>query len=147
MRLGVAFAIATANLACEVAFLFLAAHCPMTPIYIASSFASSADFTECCLWNCNPPISPLAVKIVGMRFIPGHLDPESQTRKSPARRIGTPIPGSRPNRETARFPTRIPDSRPIGNRESGNPPPNRENARGIRFPIPDSRLTSEHQLQ
>ena len=42
-----------------------------------------------------------------------------QTRKSPARRIGTPIPGSRPNRETARFP--IPDSRP--NRESEIPSP------------------------
>jgi hypothetical protein len=59
---------------------------------------------------------------------PGPSDSDSeQTRKSPACRPGTPVPGpgSRPNRETARFP--IPDSRPIGSRESGNPPPKREN--------------------
>jgi hypothetical protein len=60
----------------------------------------------------------------------------AQTRKSPARRIGTPIPGSRPigKRPVYRFP--IPDSRPIGNRESGNPPKkNRENGGSdSRFP-------------
>jgi hypothetical protein len=43
------------------------------------------------------------------------------------------------DRETARFP--IPDSRPLGNREI--PPKNGKTG----DPIPDSRVTSEHQLQ
>ena len=58
-----------------------------------------------------------------------------QTRKSPARRIGTPIPDSRPNRESgiSRFPGQIgnrgfPPRFPAKNRESGP-------IRGIRFPI------------
>ncbi len=52
------FAIATANLACQVAFLFLAAHSPMC---IASSPASTLRLLQCgfqpsayCLWNCSP---------------------------------------------------------------------------------------------
>ena len=66
----------------------------------------------------------------------------SQTRKSPARRIGTPIPDSRPNRESGDFP--IPGQ--IGNR--GFPP---------RFPAknreiggignPSDFLSDEYQLQ
>jgi hypothetical protein len=63
------------------------------------------------------------------------LSTASQTRKSPARRIGTPIPDSRPNRESGIpcFPAKIgnrgfPPRFPAKNRESGP-------IRGIRLPI------------
>ena len=57
-------------------------------------------------------------------------------RPGTPRRVGTardpeigpefpPVPGRIGKRPDSRFP--IPDSRPIGNRESGNPPQNREN--------------------
>ena len=62
------FATATANLACQKAFLFLAAHGPMC----ISAF-SSATLIQCgfqyCRWNCSP-IPPLVVKMIGTKFIP-----------------------------------------------------------------------------
>ncbi len=74
-------------------------------------------------------------------FWPGRVLCCSQTRKSPARRIGTPIPGSRPigKRPVSRFP--IPGRSGIGNREI----PPKIGKTGD--PIPDSRVTSEHQPQ
>ena len=80
------FAIATANLASQIAFLFLATHRD-GPSYIACAYASSSAATllQCgfqyCLWNCSP-IPPLAVKMIGTRpmlFL--DLQPESDFRR------------------------------------------------------------------
>ena len=62
------FATATANLASQNAFLFLATH---GPSFIASS--SSATLIQCGFqyrrWNCSP-IPPLDVKTIGTKSIP-----------------------------------------------------------------------------
>ena len=62
------FATATANLASQNAFLFLATH---GPIFIASS--SSATLIQCGFqyrrWNCSP-IPPLDVKMIGTKYTP-----------------------------------------------------------------------------
>ena len=62
------FATATANLASQNAFLFLATH---GPIFVASS--SSATLIQCGFqyrrWNCSP-IPPLVVKTIGTKSIP-----------------------------------------------------------------------------
>jgi len=66
--LALQFATATANLASQNAFLFLATH---GPIFIASS--SSATLIQCGFqyrrWNCSP-IPPLVVKTIGTKSIP-----------------------------------------------------------------------------
>ena len=60
----------------------------------------------------------------------GWCSPDQEIPGSPNRDPDSRFPA---DRETARFP--IPDSRPIGNRESGNPPQNRENGGSdSRFP-------------
>ncbi len=68
------FAIATANQACQSAFLFIATHFPM---FIASSSAASATLLQCgfqyCIWNsygnCSPTgMPPVAVKMIGSRL-------------------------------------------------------------------------------
>ena len=64
------FATATANLACQNAFLFLATHWH-GPMCIASS--SAATLIQCGFqyrrWNCSP-IPPLAVRMIGTKSIP-----------------------------------------------------------------------------
>ena len=68
------FATATANLACQNAFLFVATHGPMciasssavTLIQCASGFQYCG---YCRRWKCSP-IPPLAVEIIGTKPIP-----------------------------------------------------------------------------
>ena len=64
------FATATANLASQNAFLFLATH---GPIFIASSSSATPSLIQCGFqyrrWNCSP-IPPLVVKMIGTKSIP-----------------------------------------------------------------------------